>query len=379
MERSRCKIVNRTCLLAVFFVIFFQLPAVWAIPMRDPSLASDKKEVILTSAEQIPDFINIGRGYLGRGDLNQVVSIAEQILALQPENLQALALRAATFRGDNHEEKFEDAAHLFYRQAPDSALLQLFLAEMYLGKGNLRKAESAYQKGLASDPADIDSRMGLAVLYGGQGKVTEATTEYNTVLKAGNLAPKDFLNASYALCRLDLQQKKYDKVIERANRVADLYPPVAVSYQLLAAAYLGKNQADQAIAAYTRLLQAAPDSAVPYQELAVLYAEKIANFEKGLEYGNQAVKKSPQDAKSHDVLGWIHFLQQRYEPALISFAEAVKLAGKNPFYLYHHGLALEKLGRKEEAGKSFQRALALLGQDNTPFAQELRAAGNRCR
>ena len=325
------------------------------------------------------DMTQLGQRLLRQGDFSQVLSLAEQILAKQGNNKAGLALRAAAYQGNKQSAEFQETAQKFNKLYASSPLLAKTLPTMYSGQGEFAQAERSYHDALRKAPDDAESLLALGYLARQQGQNSQARDHFHQLLKINNLAVKYYLNASYALCRLDLAAHKYNQVIKRADELTRRYPPIGISYQLLASAYLAQGQTAEAIKTYKRLRDITPDSPLPYQELALISAEQTADFSQAIRFANQAVEKNPQDGKSHDIRGWIFFTKQQYKEALPSFQTAVRLAPGNPSYLFHQGLALEKLAKQREAKKSFNAALTLLGRQPSPLRQDLKSALQRCR
>ena len=360
--KSFPKIPLRVLFLLLFIgIITLQGKNVLAVPLQGPDLHLPKPgKMVLTSEKDIPKFIWVAGKYLQAGKFQDVIPICEQVLSMQTSQVEARAYMAAAYKGMGDEKKFNTEAGLIKKQAPDSPALYLALAQMYLSQNDFKQAEDYYKQGLQKATAKVELRMGLASLYKQEGRLKEAENQYMAALTDKNIAPKYFLNANFALCRIELQKKEYDQVIKRAKIVTDLYPPIPQGYLFLAYGYLAKGETDQAIKVYKRLLSVNPESPVSYQELALLYSDKLADQNSALSYAKKAVQRFPKDAKSHDVLGWVYYNKNKYKEALKGFQKAIDLAQSNPQYYYHLGLAHLNLGEKIRAEDTFKMALNLL-------------------
>ena len=373
--------------LRVFVILFFlgvilsQSRSVLAIPVQDESLPLPKPgEMVLTSEKDIPRHIWVAGQYLRAGKFKNVISICEQVLDLKPNQIDARAYMAAAYKGMGDAEKFKKEAGLIKKQAPRSPALYLALAQTYLVLKDFKNAESSYKKGLKTASEKTELRMGLAALYAQKGRLKEASNQYLEVLKKKGIATKHFLNANFVLCRIDLQRKAYDKVIKRAGMVTDLYPPIPQGYLFLANAYLAKGETDQAIKVYKKLMGVNSKSPVSYQELALIYIDKLSDYKKAFRYAEEAARRFPKDAKSHDVLGWVYYEEGKYPEALKQFETAIRIAEDNPQYLYHLGLARYKMGDKARAKQAFEQALSLLDpKESKAFWKELKSRIDQCK
>jgi tetratricopeptide (TPR) repeat protein len=380
------KFFSRMCprvFVLVFFIgiILLQDKSVLAIPFQDPELRLPKPgEMVLASEKDIPRHIWVAGQYLRAGKFKNVISICEQVLGLKANQIDARSYMAAAYKGIGDEKKFNKEAGLIKKQAPRSPALYLALAQTYLALKDFKNAESSYKKGLKTASEKMELRMGLAALYAQKGRLKEASGQYLEVLKTKNIAAKHFLNANFALCRIDLQRKAYDKVIKRAGMVTDLYPPIPQGYLFLANAYLSKGETEQAIKVYKKLMGANSKSPVSYHELALIYSDKLGDYQNALRYAEEAAGKFPKGAKSQDVLGWVYYNKGKYAEALKGFQGAVRLAPNSPQYHYHVGLAHQKMGEKIRAREAFKQALNLLGpNDSKEFAKEIMNGIDQCK
>ncbi len=378
------KCISKIDFLVIVFLFFgtviFTFPtSLRAIPVYDMEGLPEPGEMVLTSEKDIPRHVWVAGQYLKTGKFKNVISICEQVLKMKQNHIEARARMAAAYKGLGEEEKFKKEAEHIKKQAPGSPALYLSLAQVYLSLKDFKNAENSYKKGLKTASEKTELLMGLGALYAERGRLKEASDQYKRVLKKKGLATKHFLNANFALCRIGLQKKEYDGVIKRAKMVTDLYPPIPQGYMFLGEAHVRKGEAEQAIKVYEKLMEVNPQSAVSYQELALIYTDKIKNYNKALGYALQAVKKSPKDAKSQDVLGWVYYKKGKYRKAVNRFENATSLAQGNPTYHYHLGLAKQKMDDKAGAKEVFEQAIGLLGSnESNEFTRELKSRIEQC-
>lgn len=314
----------------------------------------------------------LARNNLNSGHYKQARVISEQVLANKEFNVEALALFAAAHKGLGDQKSYLRVSNRIKQLAPQSPALSLALATVYRVEKNFDAAEQVYLDGLKTvlNPADL--RMELARLYQQQKRFNEAGEQYQQALKQQGLSLKHTLNANFALCRLDLKNKEFNKVRNRANELIESYPPFPQSYQLLASAYLAEGETSKAISTYERLITANPKSPLPFQELTIITLDHLKNNKKAVSYAKQGLKRFPNDAKTRDVLGWVYFKQGNPEEASIQFQAATRLEADNSQFFYHLGLAHQQLGNKNKAKSAYQRSLGLINQaQSSSFKDEL--------
>lgn len=322
--------------------------------------------------QDIPRYTWTAGQLLKQGQFAEVVSLCKRLLALGSNNTDARAHLAAAYKGLGNEKLFRQEQATLIKQAPESSTLYLSMAATYTFLKEFTAAEATYMKGLEATLDKTKLHMGLGALYLKQQRLRESSEQYLKVLTQKGLDDKQFLNANFALCRIGLQEKRYDDVIRRARTVTKLYPPVPQGHLLLGTAYRKKGTPRQALKVYQRLMEINPQIPDAYLELALTNLEISANTKKALYFAMHAVEKFPQDARSKDVLGWVYYEQARYPEAVVQFQKAVQLSKDNPTFLYHLGLGFQKTGNHDQAAETFQQALELMNSHKAgAFVDEL--------
>lgn len=349
-----------------------------AVPFHMDKLPK-QDALILSSEKDIPAHIHVARQFLKTGKFHEAAAICERVINMKQDDVDAHACLAGAYKGLGKDERYEKEAKTVRELAPGSPALFLSLAAAYSALDDPNGSERAFKEGLKSSSDKTELLMGLGELYISQNRFKEAADQYLKVLDQKDLEPKYFLNASFALCRLDLQQGSYDQVIDRARRITELYPPLPQGYQFLGSAYLAKDKPSKAVAVYERLLKANSETPVPYQELAIIYLERMKDPTMALQYASEGARKFQDDPKSQDVLGWVHLQQGNHAEALKCFEHAANKEKTNPFYLYHMGLAHLEMGHKKEAKRTFEDALRIVDKnDPGNLGEELRKRIKQC-
>jgi Flp pilus assembly protein TadD len=88
----------------------------------------------------------------------------------------------------------------------------------------------------------------------------------------------------------------------------------------------------------------------------------------------EAIAIDPDPASYWNSLGMVLGGGGRMAEAEQAFAEASKRDARNPQYIYNRGLALDRLGRADEAAAQFRRAAEL---DFPPARARLAGRGTR--
>lgn len=148
---------------------------------------------------------------------------------------------------------------------------------------------------------------------------------------------------------------------EQADEAGVLHPGARL---LLARLYLGENQVERAREMLERVVEEQPELWSAQNELALVLANQGQDLDRAMTLARQAQLGSRNAPTTYDTAGWVHLQAGRYQAGLDEFRRAIRLAMQRdeeapPGFRYHLGLALEGLGREEEAARAFEEALAL--------------------
>lgn len=356
-------------------------------------------------------YINEGRAS-GNHDYYDGAALhyVDKILAKDSTNFEALTMKALV---QLSKHRFSDAlqtAAAARGQNPYNAFVHGLLVDSYVELGQYDKAvESAdqmvairpdmrsyarvaYLREIHGDNAGAVDAMKMAVDAGGLGDEQSSWTRIQLgklYEEAGNLpyaamhyqkaldARPDYANAVAGMGRIAMIQKDYHKALQLFLR-ADTLPSDHGFSQEVAMAYLALNQKAKAI---TRLRQMERQllaeveqnkkiSDAPFHtdmELANLYL-LTEQYDKALAHALNEYKRRPANIEVADLVGWIYYKTGAADKALAYAKQALRTGYKNPYLLARAGLIFTRAGKREEAAKMLQAALA----NNTLADPELR-------
>lgn len=134
------------------------------------------------------------------------------------------------------------------------------------------------------------------------------------------------------------------------------YPQDRLSRQALAEAYLRQGDLDEARSHYETILRHHPASPSVLNNLANIHLK--TGSPKALAIARQAYTLGPQNPSASDTLGWVLVRQGQPEEGLKYLRDAYSRLSDSPEIAYHIAVALNQLGRKAEAIKLLDEALA---------------------
>ncbi len=352
-----------------------------------------------------------GRGYLGRSDREESISLAISSFerALKEDSLYALSyaslgeafLRRLNLTNDIrwiHEAVRQCTKALVLNDQLASAHLTLGLIQLRTGHTN--DAIMEFREALRSDSLYIDAYRALANAYLTSNDPTKAEETYKKALR---LRPS-YSGSHYDLGSFYYQRKLYDQAAEEYKRVIILTPDNALGYNALGATCFQQGRRVEAREMFERSIAIQPNYSV-YNNIAGLlfyegrYSDVARTYEKALEmndkeykvWGNlasayywmgdrgkaevtyeRAVEKAeqlrkvnPRDATVLSLLADYSSMLGKKTEAVRLIQDALRLEPKNLAVVKRAVDVYEQLGNREEALRFIEKAL----KDGTPVAE----------
>jgi len=427
-------------------------------------------KVLEPAVQQAPDdpqvLLLLGNAYLGSGRMAEASAMLGRAAELAPQDPRVLSQLAVTQLATGERDEalatlnatfdlgadasaigyalafshlqagaFEDAlkvAQDLSRRFPQSAIAANLEGGAYAALGDLDKARTSFERGLAIEPDFNEARANLAALKARSGDTAGAEAEYQEILsrEADNPAAllgmaelanhrgdasatrqwlesavkanPDNLKASLALGEHLTQQGDLAGAIQllqdfttrqprnpqallalgRAQSRAGAFPEAVRSYRrlsevtdgsagsrlLLAEAQLAAGELDAATASYEGLKEVAADNPVVWNNLAWLYQQ--AGDARAVAHGEKALELAPSQPAIMDTLGWILLDTGQVERALDLLKQAHEAAPAADDIAYHYAAALHRTGDNAAARALLEATL----QSGRPFAARAEAA-----
>lgn len=153
--------------------------------------------------------------------------------------------------------------------------------------------------------------------------------------------------------------ERYSASIGVLERLLAVDPARTEALFWLGAAYERTRDYARAEESFRRLLAAEPDFAPALNYLGYMWADRGTNLEEALALVERAVALEPDNGAYIDSLGWAHFQRGDYAAAQDHLERAAELVGDDAIVLEHLGDLYRALGRLEDAGAAYWRALEL--------------------
>ena len=246
------------------------------------------------------------------------------------------------------------------RTAPGEAGVPPALLEKLGALGYLSRTRSSEGRQTSADPKDkvqeyrtLTASMAQGLLALNGGRPAEAVKQFQGLIRRGvdTFDLRCYLGRAYtALHRYQEAAAEYEQAVKQLPAYDAAWRGLGESR-----ASLGDRRA--ASKAFERLVALAPGDALARMQLGETYGE-LGRFPDAIRLMREAVAIDPNPAY-WSALGTILGGTGQMPEAERAFAESVARDATNPLSLYNHGLALQHLGRRDEAIAEFRRAAAL--------------------
>jgi protein O-GlcNAc transferase len=217
----------------------------------------------------IPELIQRGLQHLHASQLAEAEAIAQQILAQQPDQLDAVRILGliACMRG-----RIDDALALLGPLAarhPEVAELHCNYGTALALSGKTDEAIAAFRRAIAIGPANADMFFNLAdaLCRGRQWQEAIATFE-----RASALRPHDAgSHGNYAMALTMV--RRFSEAVQHAREILAISPDQGEAFNTLGMALRGLGDFDGAMAAYERATALMPGAVDTLNNLANIYRE----------------------------------------------------------------------------------------------------------
>ena len=311
------------------------------------------------------------------GSLEKTVKLdgkVEDIFALQDrivfELLQGINLQLGSGEIEDIEEKETRSVPAY--EAYSRGLMNLRLAS----RESLDRAIALFERATTLDPGYAEAWAALGAAYGYKGQfmtvpeLVERAIEFERralALDPNNARAHAWLGNAY------LNQGRYDEAIASMRQAVRLEPDNAGARSSLARAYwIGKGQIDEAITEFRQVLSLNPEGGYAYLQLALLLsmrgryeeAEQVAASAVDLQERFISGSEGMQIVGAHSRLGYVRYLQGRYDEAIAEYEREMAFIGSGDHVLRERSTieVAQKLGaawlRKGEEDRA-QRYLSM--------------------
>ncbi len=274
---------------------------------------------------------------------------------LQPNSKEVGLQQAALAAAEKDYGKAEALYRRFYQQGssdlrPLQGLLQLCVLEHHP-----EKAQALLEQDLKQEPDSSPVRLLLASVATEEGKFDLASEQYHWLESNG---PK---SAQVYSALGDLYQRRGDaqNALASYEKASELAPNDAKILNAIAILQSDSGQAQQAIATLNKQLALNPNDVTAMNNLAFNLAEAGQNLDRAMSLAQTVAREFPNEPGVIDTLGWVYAKRGLNQSAIQVLSSLVKKYPNQPAFRYHLAFALL---RNKQTSDAKQELLAALSQ-----------------
>lgn len=340
-----------------------------------------------------PDFVaahvGLGQALLFKRDYGKALEEGENILRLDPENLQGRVIKTNALINSGNLRQARADLEQYKKVNPDSPDLQFQSALVSFYERDFKQAEETFRSLRQRYPNDLRLAYAIAEVFLQTGRPDEALrflTEEQKRFPDNLEVYKAVGNIAMRTGALDMAEKQYRFLIEKEPRNSELYmrlgetlrregqtqasidvlrkgqqlqPNDPASNLQLALTLDAAGLKRESLPLYESIVKSQPDNPIALNNLAFMMAEDGRDLDQALTYAQRARQQLPDNPDIADTLGWIYIRKNLSDNAVSIFKDLTKKYRGNPVYHYHLAMALYQKGDREGAKRSLQSALSL--------------------
>lgn len=296
--------------------------------------------------------LQLARALIGEKRFAEARVHFDRLLKDSPNNAEAVFPAAILALQQNDAERAErHLKHLLNLDFSDFSIVHYYLG---------RIAEEAKHGDTAIEHYDqvktgehiLSARLGATRILAGRGQFEEARRHLHGT-ETTSVADRTQLRLAEAQLLRDAKKPAEafalleEALTEQPEQPELLYEAAMIAERL--------NRFDVLEAHLRRLIELQPDSAQAYNALGYSLAERNLRLPEAFELISTALRLSPGDPFILDSMGWILYRQGDFPGALNHLEQAYK-ERFDPEIAAHLGEVLWKMGRKDEARRTWQEA-----------------------
>jgi putative PEP-CTERM system TPR-repeat lipoprotein len=193
--------------------------------------------VLKVAPKHLPSVLVGGAVEFALGSQELAQSRLKYVLERAPANAYARRLLIASYARAGQTHKALDLLDPVLRQGTQDAAMLALAGEVHMQLNDYDQAKKFFEQAAALDPKNAAMRTGLGLSRLAAGDVDAATAE----LQSASALDGDRYHADVLLISTHLQRRQYALALTAARALESKQPSNPMTYNLLAAAYIGSN------------------------------------------------------------------------------------------------------------------------------------------
>lgn len=258
---------------------------------------------------------------------------------------------------------------------PQSSLLHLNLASVFIQKDNPAQATKELKQSIDFDPEAVQPHALLALVYVAQNKMDLATSEYTLALQNAAKSEPNNINTYKGLGALYLQQNKLKQAEGIFKLIVNMAPQDPEAHFYLGNIYYNLKDYPSVEKELKSALKLKPDYHEALNFLGYFYLEQDKNIDQAGLMIKQALVSEPENGAYLDSLGWFYYKKGKLKEALSHLERAASFLS-DPVIYDHLGDVFLKLDNFASAKLNWEKSLKLDSQNDKVKAKLLKVTNH---
>ena len=258
---------------------------------------------------------------------------------------------------------------------PQSSLLHLNLASVFIQKNNPAQATEELKQSIKLAPEAVQPHALLALVYAAQDKADLATGEYILALENATKAEPENIDIYKGLGVIYLQQNKLKQAEGIFKLILNLAPADPQAHFYLGNIYYNLEDYPSVEEELKSAIKLKPDYHEALNFLGYFYLEQDKNIDQAGLMIKQALVFEPENGAYLDSLGWFYYKKGKFKEALSHLERAASFLS-DPVIYEHLGDVFLKLGNLESAKLNWEKSLKLDSRSDKVKAKLLKVTNH---
>jgi tetratricopeptide (TPR) repeat protein len=257
--------------------------------------------------------------YISDKQYDQAIEVANFILQIEPENIDAYELISLALEGKGDKAAQKANADKILEIDPYNVTVNIQKAEDYAMNKKYKLSKQSYKKALKNEPQNVDALFGYAQMSFYTDDLKEAEKSLNSILQ---LEPKNSLALAY-MGKLAADSENFLRATKYVKE-AIKYDPTNYDYYLdLGTYYRFQGKYSDAAAAWNKAVEIDPTYFLAYAYLAGSYDEQN-DFTSALQNYHKVIETNPKYFYAYESTAILEYHLGNWEASRKYFAEAYK-------------------------------------------------------
>ena len=304
----------------------------------------------------------LGALYFSDSQYDQAVTVANNVLAIEPENLDALELITMCNKAKGDKAAYKANSAKILAVDPYNPSINIQKAEDYALNKKYKMARESYKKALKGDSSNEDAMFGYAQMSFYTDDLKTSREYFQKIL---DKHPEDAAALAY-MGKIENDDENYLKASQYIEKALK-YDPNNYDYWMdygTYLRYLGKF--DAAEKAWTKAVEIDPDYFLAYAYLAGNY-DDLGKWDLALENYHNVIRTNPKYFYAYESAAILEYHAKNYKEAIKLFTKTTEYSDSWCYYLMIAACYF-KLNDSVNAKKILQAKLKKLDQNSSEYA-----------